>query len=64
MARAVDAVGGPNNLLGNLLCAITGLLDNPAAGALNAINQLLDRIVGILDGLGLGDSLVPVDPIL
>lgn len=45
----IDAVPGPGNLLGNLLCAITGLLDPQAAGArqsasaLNAILALVPR---------------------
>jgi hypothetical protein len=37
---------GPGNLLGNLLCAITGLLDG--AGALSGILNLLDRINTLL----------------
>jgi hypothetical protein len=42
----IDAESGPGNLLGNLLCAVTGLLDNggPLEGIinlLNAINNLL-----------------------
>lgn len=45
----IDAVPGPGNLLGNLLCAITGLLDPPAtpanqlAAVLNAILALVPR---------------------
>jgi hypothetical protein len=45
----IDAVPGPGNLLGNLLCAITGLLDPQATGArqlapaLNAILALVPR---------------------
>ncbi len=45
----IDAVPGPGNLLGNLLCAITGLLDPPALGAqqsaaaLNALLALVPR---------------------
>jgi hypothetical protein len=45
----IDAVPGPGNLLGNLLCAITGLLDPQAtsarqlAPALNAILALVPR---------------------
>jgi hypothetical protein len=45
----IDAVPGPGNLLGNLLCAITGLLDPRAtsasqlAPALNAILALVPR---------------------
>jgi hypothetical protein len=45
----VSAMPGPGNLLGNLLCAVTGLLDGPA-NPLNAITNLLNRI---LTGLGL-----------
>ena len=45
----IDAQRGPGNLLGNLLCAITGLLDPQAiavrdlAAALNAILALVPR---------------------
>jgi hypothetical protein len=45
----IDAVPGPGNLLGNLLCAITGILDPQAtsardlASALNAILALVPR---------------------
>jgi hypothetical protein len=45
----IDAVPGPGNLLGNLLCAITGLLDPQAtsarqlAPALNALLALVPR---------------------
>ena len=45
----IDAQRGPGNLLGNLLCAITGLLDPQAAGArqtaqgLNAVLALVPR---------------------
>jgi hypothetical protein len=44
----VNAVPGPGNLLGNLLCAVAGLLDN---GVGNAVNQLLGLINRILGGL-------------
>jgi hypothetical protein len=39
----ITAVSGPGNLLGNLLCAILGLLDGPgtAASAVPLLNQLL-----------------------
>ena len=47
---AVTAVAGSGNLLGNLLCAITHLLDFP--GALAAIMNLLDQINQILSQLG------------
>ena len=42
-------VTGPGNLLGNLLCAVAGLLDPP--GPLAQILALLDRINAILAGL-------------
>jgi hypothetical protein len=49
----IFAVPGAGNLLGNLLCAVAGLLDGPGLGGgiLNAIDGLLDRVTGILDGL-------------
>jgi hypothetical protein len=38
----ITAQRGPGNLLGNLLCAIAGLLDQPGSGGLAALlNQLL-----------------------
>lgn len=42
----VTAVGGQGRLLGNLLCAVAGLLDDPSA-----LENLLDRILGILNNL-------------
>jgi hypothetical protein len=42
----ITAEQGPGNLLGNLLCAVAGLLDGP--GPLGAIAGLLDRILSIL----------------
>lgn len=45
----ITAVPGAGNLLGNLLCAVAGLLDGPG-GALNGIAALLNRL---LTGLGL-----------
>jgi hypothetical protein len=47
----IDAQQGPGNLLGNLLCAITGLLDSPTAGVLNQIAQLLNQIIGLIGTL-------------
>lgn len=41
---------GPGNLLGNLLCALFGILDG---GNTNAIVNLLNQILGALGGLGL-----------
>jgi hypothetical protein len=38
----ITAQRGPGNLLGNLLCAVAGLLDNTGGGGLaNLLNQLL-----------------------
>jgi len=42
----ITAEQGSGNLLGNLLCAVAGLLDNSASP--NAIAQLLNRILGLL----------------
>ena len=39
----IDAESGPGNLLGNLLCAVAGLLDNP-----NGLARLLNQILQIL----------------
>ena len=50
----VNAVTGPGNLLGNLLCALLGLLDITAL--LTAITQLLDLINNILAGLNPGGT--------
>ncbi|HEX8691317.1 MAG TPA: hypothetical protein VF746_02655 [Longimicrobium sp.] len=46
----ITAVPGPGNLLGNLLCAVAGLLD--AGGAIGRIVDLLDRINDLLGALG------------
>ena len=40
----IAAAPGAGNLLGNLLCAVTGLLDGPAGG----LAALLNQILGIL----------------
>jgi len=48
----IVAVPGPGNLLGNLLCAVAGLLDGgPLAGLLTQLSDLLNQI---LDALNLG----------
>lgn len=39
----ITAVGGAGNLLGNLLCAVAGLLD-PGSGLLNLLEDLLDLV--------------------
>jgi hypothetical protein len=41
----IDAVPGAGNLLGNLLCAVAGLLDG---GSLGNVADLLNRILSIL----------------
>ncbi len=46
----ITAEQGPGNLLGNLLCAIAGLLD-PGPGPLAGIVALLNQILAILQGL-------------
>jgi hypothetical protein len=44
----IDAQQAPGNLLGNLLCAVAGLLDNNSTGALNGIVVLLNQILAQL----------------
>jgi hypothetical protein len=45
----ITAQPGPGNLLGNLLCAVAGLLDGSGTGGvLNGITALLNRILGAL----------------
>ena len=46
----IIATSGAGNLVGNLLCAVAGLLDGGAA--LGQIAALLNQILGILNGLG------------
>ncbi|HEX6150858.1 hypothetical protein [Nocardioides sp.] len=48
----IVAVSGAGNLLGNLLCAVVGLLDGGLSGVLGRLVRLLNRILGRL-GLGL-----------
>jgi hypothetical protein len=54
----IVAVPGAGNLLGNLLCAVAGLLDGNGgiiAGLVGQISRLLNQILGILNG-GLGGA--------
>ncbi|GAA1434436.1 hypothetical protein GCM10009616_28880 [Microlunatus lacustris] len=44
----ITAEQGPGNLLGNLLCAVVGLLDGPTGGPAGALTNLLNRILGLL----------------
>jgi hypothetical protein len=46
----ITAQQGPGNLLGNLLCAVTHLLDNSNASP-TALNRLLTQINQILAAL-------------
>jgi hypothetical protein len=45
----VEGVRGPGNLLGNLLCGITGILDPPALAStpLSQLAQILDALVAL-----------------
>lgn len=45
----ITAQQGSGNLLGNLLCAVTGLLDSTNGGTLSGITALLNRILGALN---------------
>ena len=50
----ITAQQGSGNLLGNLLCAVAGLLDNTGGGgggAITGVVNLLNQILGILQGL-------------
>jgi hypothetical protein len=46
----ITAQPGPGNLLGNLLCAVTHLLDNPSATT-SGLQNLLTVVNGILGGV-------------
>lgn len=48
----IVAVSGAGNLLGNLLCSVTHLLDGGLGGLLGQLSDLLNQILGAL-GLGL-----------
>jgi hypothetical protein len=45
----IVAVAGAGNLLGNLVCAVAGLLDGGLAGLLAQVRSLLDLILGALN---------------
>jgi hypothetical protein len=45
----VNAVSGAGNLLGNLLCAVAGLLDGGLGGLLGQVQALLNQILGALN---------------
>lgn len=44
----IVAVSGPGNLLGNLLCAVVGLLDDPLDGLIGRLTDLLNQILAVL----------------
>jgi len=44
----IVAASGAGALLGNLLCAVTGLLDGGLGGQLGRLTNLLNRILGLL----------------
>lgn len=44
----ITAQQGPGNLLGNLLCAVANLLNNPGSGVLNGVANLLNQILARL----------------
>ena len=54
----ITAVSGTGQLLGNLLCAVAGLLDGGPGGILGGLlgqlSNLLNQILGILNGIGGG----------
>lgn len=52
----ITALPGPGNLLGNLLCAVAGLLDGVDLGEVlgDLLRSLIDALIRILEGLGGG----------
>ena len=54
----ITAIPGAGNLLGNLLCAIAGLLDGVDLGGVlgNLLQQLLDALIRLLQGIGAGGA--------
>lgn len=53
----LNAIPGEGNLLGNLVCALAGLLD----GTPDAIGELTDRLNEILSGAGVGSDEIQPD---
>lgn len=52
----ITAVPGPGNLLGNLLCAVAGLLDGVNVGEVlgNLLQNLINALIRLLEGIGGG----------
>ena len=57
----VTAERGPGNLLGNLLCAVAGLLDGVNLGQVlgNLLQNLIDALIRLLEGIGGGGQATP-----
>jgi hypothetical protein len=60
----ITAEPGPGNLLGNLLCAVVSLLDGvDLSGILgDLLLQLLDALIGLIEGLGGGTGDAEAEP--
>jgi len=54
----VNAIPGPGNLLGNLLCAVAGLLDGVDLGGVlgGLLQNLINALIRLLEGLGGGPA--------
>ena len=54
----VEAIPGPGNLLGNLLCAVAGLLDGVDLGGIlgGLLQNLINALIRLLEGLGGGGA--------
>jgi hypothetical protein len=57
----ITALPGPGNLLGNLLCAVAGLLDGVNLGDVlgRLLQSLIDALIRLLEGLGGGSPATP-----
>ena len=57
----ITAIPGPGNLLGNLLCAVAGLLDGVDLGGVlgNLLQSLIDALIRLLEGIGGGAGPTP-----
>lgn len=57
----VTAVPGAGNLLGNLLCAVAGLLDGVDLNSLlgQLLQGLIDALIRLLEGIGGGGGATP-----
>ena len=57
----ITAIPGPGNLLGNVLCAVAGLLDGVDLGGVlgGLLQNLIDAIIRLLEGIGGGSAGAP-----